>query len=272
MSFDNVCKYLAEEYPETFARWLLQREVNFVEVLKTELTIEPIRADSVIFLRLEDRILHIEFQVKVPLTGKPMPTRALNYWTRLHWQYGLPVTQVIIWLKETSNPAVYENEFRLELTIHGFNVIRLWEESPDSLLQYPELLPLAVLAGNKSNALLERVAQKAFEIEDITTRNNISASISILAGLRFERELISSLFREEIMQESVIYQDILQRGEKRESVRMIMRPIKRRFGTIEPQLESQISSLSVAKLEDLNEVLLDITSLAELQNWLDSNS
>jgi Domain of unknown function (DUF4351) len=53
---------------------------------------------------------------------------------------------------------------------------------------------------------------------------------------------------------------------------MIMRPIKRRFSTVEPQLESQISSLSVAKLEDLSEVLLDITSLVDLQNWLDSNS
>jgi predicted transposase YdaD len=82
------------------------------------------------------------------------------------------------------------------------------------------------------------------------------------------------------MQESVIYQDILQRGidrgeqrgEKRESLKINMRLIKRRFSTIEPQLESQISSLSVAKLEDLSEVLLDITSLVDLQSWLDSNS
>jgi predicted transposase YdaD len=78
------------------------------------------------------------------------------------------------------------------------------------------------------------------------------------------------------MQESVVYQDILQRGEqrgeKRESLKINMRLIKRRFGTIEPQLESQISSLSVAKLEDLNLALFQINSLAELQNWLDSNS
>jgi predicted transposase YdaD len=78
------------------------------------------------------------------------------------------------------------------------------------------------------------------------------------------------------MQESVIYQDILKRGEKRgeksEAFSINMRLIKRRFGQIESQLEAQISSLSVAKLEDLSEVLLDITSLVDLQSWLESNS
>ena len=82
------------------------------------------------------------------------------------------------------------------------------------------------------------------------------------------------------MQESVVYQDILQRGIDRgeqrgkqsEAFSINMRLIKRRFGQIESQLEAQISSLSVAKLEDLSEVLLDITSLVDLQSWLESNS
>ncbi len=50
MSFDNVCKTLAEKYPKDFARWLLKVEASKIEVLKTELSIEPIRADSVTFL------------------------------------------------------------------------------------------------------------------------------------------------------------------------------------------------------------------------------
>ncbi|MEQ9483831.1 hypothetical protein [Coleofasciculus sp. F4-SAH-05] len=36
MSYDNVCKYLAEQYPVAFADWLLAIESQEVEVLKTD--------------------------------------------------------------------------------------------------------------------------------------------------------------------------------------------------------------------------------------------
>jgi predicted transposase/invertase (TIGR01784 family) len=37
--------------------------------------------------------------------------------------------------------------------------------------------------------------------------------VQILAGLRYDKNAIKRLFREEIMRESVIYQEILQEGE-----------------------------------------------------------
>jgi predicted transposase YdaD len=51
MSYDNVCKLLAEKYPFDFARWLLPEEPKTIKVLKTELSIKPIRADFVTFLQ-----------------------------------------------------------------------------------------------------------------------------------------------------------------------------------------------------------------------------
>jgi hypothetical protein len=36
LSYDNVCKYLAEQYPVAFADWLLAIESQEVEVLKTD--------------------------------------------------------------------------------------------------------------------------------------------------------------------------------------------------------------------------------------------
>jgi predicted transposase YdaD len=47
MSFDNTCKYLSEAYPNSFVTWLFGTTPESVEVLKTELSIEPIRADFV---------------------------------------------------------------------------------------------------------------------------------------------------------------------------------------------------------------------------------
>ncbi|MCT7985149.1 Rpn family recombination-promoting nuclease/putative transposase [Laspinema sp. A4] len=275
MPFDNLCKYLATKYPQRFAGWILRRIITSpVEVLKTELTLEPVRADSVIFLQTDREILHLEFQVKVS-TDRPMPLRMLNYWLRLHWQYGLPVKQVIIWLKPTSNPAVFETEFVSENTRHRYDVIRMWEESPEPFLTDPALLPLAVLSATQEpNQLLAQVAQKVANIEEPELRQEIAACTQVLAGLRFNQDVIANFFREEIMQESVIYQDILQKGltegKKQEAIAMIMRPITRRFGSLEPEIRDQIDSLTTDQLEDLNEVLFDFTDLIDLVNWLQS--
>ncbi|AFY84694.1 DUF4351 domain-containing protein [Oscillatoria acuminata] len=275
MAIDNLCKYLATKYPQRFAAWILRRIITSpVEVLKTELTLEPVRADSVIFLRTNREILHLEFQIKVP-TDRPMPLRMLNYWVRLYWQYGLPVRQVIIWLQPTSNPAVFETEFVSENTRHRYEVIRIWEESPELLLQDPALLPLAVLAATQEpNQLLAQVAQELAKIEETELRQEIAACTQVLAGLRFNKDTIANFFREEIMQESVIYQDILQKGlnqgKKQEAIAMIMRPITRRFGSLAPDIRERIDALTTAQLEDLNEVLFDFTEVTDLVTWLQS--
>ena len=102
MSYDNACKYLAEQYPADFVRWLLGVEAPQIEVLKTELTLEPIRADSVTFLQTANQILHIEFQT-LPKSKTPLNFRMLDYSVRLKRQYKCPVTQVLIFLQETDN-------------------------------------------------------------------------------------------------------------------------------------------------------------------------
>ena len=155
-------------------------------------------------------------------------------------------------------------------------MIRLWEENPTPLLANPALLPLATLARTDSPAdLLSQVATAVDMIEETDERQNISACVQVLAGLRFDKSLITQLFREEIMQESVIYQDILQKGEERgkkqEALQLILRLLTRRFGAIEPEvpeIEQQIRTLSITQLEDLAEALLDFSSQNDLVNYL----
>ncbi len=103
-----------------------------------------------------------------------------------------------------------------------------------------------------------------------------SACVQVLAGLRFDKSLITQLFREDVMQESVIYQDILQkglqqgeeRGKKQEAIELILRQLTRRLGAIEPETEEQIRALSITQLEDLAEALLDFTSQSNVINYL----
>ena len=147
MSKDNVCKLLAEKYPDDFARWLITVE-SPVKVLKTELSIEPIRADSVTFLQTTNRILHIEFQTSTK-SKPPIPFRVLDYFVRLVKQYNLPVTQVVIFLQETSNEIAFTEEYVNEMTIHRYRVIRMWEQDSTMFLNNPALLQDSTLDTNR---------------------------------------------------------------------------------------------------------------------------
>ena len=276
MSYDNTCKYLAENYPADFARWLLASETSDIQVLKTELTLEPIRADSVTFLQIANKILHLEFQTS-PKSTPPLDFRMLDYYTRLKRQYWCEIEQVLIFLQATSSEIVFTTQYVDTKTRHEYRVIRLWEEDPTLLLANPALLPLATLARTDSpTELLEQVAASVDMIEETGERQNISACVQVLAGLRFDKNLIRQLFREEIMQESVIYQDILQkglqqgeqRGVQKGEVAVILRLLARRLGNIQPEIEQQIRTLSITQLEELAEALLDFSSQSDLVNYL----
>jgi len=77
------------------------------------------------------------------------------------------------------------------------------------------------------------------------------------------------------MQESVIYQEIIQKGlqqGKREEARsLIMRMMARRLGTVDPQMQQRVQALSLEQLEDLGEALLDFSTVTDLAVWLEQH-
>lgn len=258
-----------------------------VEVMKTELSIEPIRADSVTFLRTQERILHLEFQVEVG-TEPPLPLRMLDYWVRLYRRYRLPISQVLILLKPTPSAAAAQNYFQVEETQHRFEIIRMWEQDPEPLLQDSALLPLGVLAATEEPIqLLARVAAQVSKIEEQTKRQEVSACAQVLAGLQFRAELIRQVFREGVMRESVIYQEIvkegleeglqqglqkgLQQGKQEEALAYTIRLLTRRIGTVPSELQEQIQELSISQLEELGEALLAFSNASDLVDYLQTH-
>jgi predicted transposase YdaD len=275
VSFDNVCKLLAEKYPLDFARWLLPEEPREIKVLKTELSIEPIRADFLTFLQTEHRILHIEFQTKAT-SNTPIPLRELDYYVRLTRQYKIPVTQVVIFLQETNHENAFIEAYVSETTTHRYRVIRMWEQDSALFLNNLALLPLAPLTRTSSpQGLLSQISENVARIVDRETKQDIAAYTEILAGLRFEKKLIRQLLSEEIMQESVIYQDIFQKGEQRGrqqgEQRTVIRQLNRRFVEIDLSLLNRVRMLTVEKLDDLAEALLDFSEIADLVTWLNQH-
>jgi predicted transposase/invertase (TIGR01784 family) len=278
MSFDNCCKLLAEKYPERFATWLLGQPTSMVEVLKTELTIEPIRADSVILLQTKGQILHIEFQVKLD-SEPPLPLRFLDYWVRLYRSYRVPIIQVLVLLRPPAAGTEIESAFVLGTTRHEYRVVKLWEQDPAIFLNDPALLPLATLAATTApEDLLERTAAEVSKIESESLRQEIAGYAQLMAGLRFKTDLIHRVFREGMMRESVIYQEILQEGElkgrqegrQEGELAVIFRQLARRVGQIPPATEARIRALSLSQLEILEVELLDFAEPSDLNNWLKS--
>ncbi len=269
MSFDNICKVLAEKYPREFVNWLLAEEQTTVKVLKAELSLEPIRADSVTFLQTAQRILHIEFQTRT-ISNPPLPFRMLDYSVRLIRQYDAPITQVVIFLQETNNEIAYTEAYVNETTTHRYRALRMWEQDSAMFLDNPALLPLAPLTRtNSPQGLLSQVAQSVARIPDKNTRQDIAAYTEILAGLKFEKNLISQLLREDVMQESVIYQDILQKGRKQEAFQFLMRQLRRRFGEMDSSIVERIRVLSTEQLEVLGEELIDFSTISDLVTLLE---
>jgi predicted transposase/invertase (TIGR01784 family) len=82
--YDSTCKFIALEYSKDLATWLLGKPLDLTEIKPSELSLEPIRADSLIFLESEELILHIEFQTD---PKEDIPYRMLDYATRLYRRY-----------------------------------------------------------------------------------------------------------------------------------------------------------------------------------------
>ncbi len=234
------------------------------------------------FLQLQGRILHLEFQTKLESTP-PLPLRMLDYWVRLYRLYRLPVTQVVVLLLPPAPETVIETAFTVETTRHEYRVIPMWEQNPEPFLNDPALLPLATLAATtQPQALLQRVVGKVNQLEP-KQRPEISSYTQILAGLKYNKDLIRQLFREGMMRESVIYQEILAEGEQRGEQRgrqegrqegrkaegqlLILRLLNRRVGELPQEVRSRIETLSLEQLENLGEALLDFQAIADLEAW-----
>ena len=273
--FDPTCKFLAESFPADFATWLLGEAITLTKLSPTELSLEPIRADSLILLGFEDLILQIEFQTEPDAT---MPFRMADYRLRLHRRFpNKRVRQIVIYLNPTGSDLVYQTVFEIPGMRHEFEVIRIWEQPTEPFLESIGLLPLAVLSNTPDKAqTLRQVAAKVDTISDKRVQSNVAASAGILAGLQLDKEFINQVLRKEIMQQSVIYQEwkeeFIQEGEQKGAIKeaqaFVLRLLMRRIGNMTPTIQAQVQALSLTQLESLGEALLDFSQPNDLVEWL----
>jgi predicted transposase/invertase (TIGR01784 family) len=90
------------------------------------------------------------------------------------------------------------------------------------------------------------------------------------------REEIAAMFTLGDLKQTRVYQDAYRealqvgenRGRQEGEVRAILRILNRKFGTLSPELTNQISALSIERLDNLAEAVLDMQTLDDLVHWL----
>jgi predicted transposase YdaD len=172
-------------------------------------------------------------------------------------------------------------------------------------MAHPALLPLAPLTKtNSPQALLSQTAERIAKITSKSERQNLLSLTKILAGLRFELNLIHQCLREEDMKESVVYQEILRTGEQRgisigeqigeqrgisigeqigeqrgisigeqigeekTAIKWITSLLTHQLGEVDSSLKAQIQGLSIQQLEALRDAAFDFQSEQDLRLWL----
>jgi predicted transposase/invertase (TIGR01784 family) len=284
--YDNTCKYLAERFPEDISSWLIGERISLTQMQPTELTVEPIRADSMILLTNRDLILHLEFQTDA---DDEMQFRMVDYRIRAYRKFpDKRMRQIVIYLRQTSSDLVYQTTFEIENTRHQFEVIRLWEQPAAIFLESVGLYPFASLAQtDEPESILRAVAARIDGIEGSKIQADLAATTSILAGLVLNKNLVKQILRRDIMRESAVYQDILAeglaegelkgraegevKGRIEEARALTIRQLTRKFGNVSPNLLAKIESLPLNRVESLGEDLLDFNSIDDLETWLSQN-
>ncbi len=230
-------------------------------------------------------LVHLELQ-----TGPDaeLPDRLLLYNVLAEHRHRGPVHSVVLLLRRAANltslSGVVRRLFADGRVYHEFHydVVRVWELPAEELLTGPlGTLPLAALtdaAANDLPAVFARIDERfRQETPSAAEVGTLRATLYILLGIRYDRGVIRSLFQGiQGMEESVTYQEILQKGEARgeargkaqgraEEARRIVRLIgEQRFGAPDAATETALNAIT-----DLDRLERMAARFLQADDWAD---
>ena len=287
--YDISLKFLSGKFPVHFINLIFDGFQG--EVTPQDRELPSIRRESDYLVRVKNNssvcddaefIVHMEFQSSIDVN---MPARMLSYFTRIFERYKLPVHSVVIYL----NPDNAENNIP-DTFVHSINgkenltfkyeILKFWEIDQNKIIDnnlyglFP-ILPLAKYrtADEKENlAKCFDLVQKA-DIENDTLKADIYVCTGLLAGLRYPKELIDSLMKVEILEESVIYKDILnkgiEKGMEKGMEKSIIIILSTRFNDISPNLINLIYHIKdESQLNKLLKLAIKSNSLSEFEKQI----
>lgn len=158
--------------------------------------------------------------------------------------------------------------------LNGGQVLRVYLDELGDIRQLPLWVAIMVLttveesqAPEEARYLLTRTRE---EVSESASRAIMEIIITIMV-YKFEqlsrREVESML--DITIKQTRVYREIKEEGREEATVNLVIRQLTKRFGEMSEETRSSISGLPLPVLEDLSEALLDFTSVADLQAWLE---
>ena len=227
--YDIVTKDALKAFPEEILQAVLERDdFTFLEFVDGEFTVVEVRrTDSLIKVRLDEELvlIHIEFQVG-DSTAIKMVRRNVGYLGRCYERYGLPILSHVIYLRPNAgrnDAGGYWQNVPNHRFIVEYKVIRLIELDGQSVFETkntglmpfaPLMQPPAGMEGLQWAVQCNRQTKALSLPSDI--RSNLLVSQWVMSGLIHPHQAIGGFLSEEVMQESSVYEHLLQTtGEER---------------------------------------------------------
>ena len=226
--FDIVAKDPFYNFPEDMLQFLMgNKDFEFLEHVDTNLTNVDVRNMDILTKILLDGhpvLIHCEIQTDDSVNPN-MVQRNVGYLGRCFEKYGLPIYSFVIYLRSTAgrrDPGGYFQEIPGHRFIIEYQVIRLNEIDGDTFLQakQPGLMPFTPLMKPRVGmSSIEWTTQcveatKALPV-DSPTRNNLLVELWIMSGLRHDRQDLLQTLSEDIVNNSSVYEMIIERGVER---------------------------------------------------------
>jgi hypothetical protein len=233
-------------------------------------------------------LVHVENQSK---TEADFPERMFDYFSWLRAKYRLPIYPVVIFsFAEPLRPE--PNRFKIDFpgeTVLNFQykVIQLNRLPWRRFLKQPNPVATALMtkmkiaprdrAKVKSECLRLLLTLKLdpARADLIWTFAESYLTLTAQETTQYEREIAKlSLEEQEATMQLMTsmrregIQEGIQQGVHEGQERIIVRQIKKRFGSVRPEVTQQLSILSADNLDNLGEAMFDFSTQAELEAWI----
>ena len=286
--YDAATKDLIETDPAGWVSFLGgTASPESVRLVDADLSSVTASADKII--RVEEPepwLLHLELQAS---RDSSLARRMLRYNALLHERHLLPVASVAVLLRSSANDLQLRGELSIRPAIgrgwsFRYDVVRVWELSPDVFLNGPiGLIPLAPLGRIRETELpdlIEAMRGRIGPQPEPALRGKLWVATYLLMGLRYNDALIGQLLSGvQQMEESTTYQAIVKRGLQQgiqqgiqqgslfEARKVLSLAAMPKFGTPTAEIRAAIDAISdVTRLENLATRIHTSASWDELLN------
>lgn len=205
-------------------------------------------------------------------------------------------SEIFLYLRQFDPPnpwqgvVIYPNRqtetgktFHYDLLLASSRVSRIYLDELEPLANDPfslRLLKLIVTPADKSVVFAQQIAKQTYG--QISQKQLQLQLIDLLETIMVYK--LPTLSREEIqrmigltdvdLKQTRFYQDVFTEGrtegKQEEGVNIVLRLLRRRFGSLDSAIEARIQGLKLSVIEVLVEELLDFTDISELEIWLEN--